>query len=102
VTLVSLPGLADYWMPVFAMAWTPDSHHVIYAASRRGDRRVELMRVSIDDGATEDLGLVLEGGWAYGLSVHPDGKQVAFTAGSPPREEVWALEDFLPLLEGTN
>jgi Tol biopolymer transport system component len=89
--LVSLPGLADYWMPLFAMAWTPDSRHLIYAATRRGDKRVELKRVSVDGGAPEDLGLVLEGGWSFGLSVHPDGRQIALTAGSLPGEEAWVL-----------
>ena len=93
--LVSLPGLADYWMPLFAMAWTPDSRHLIYAATRRGDKRVELKRVSVDGGAPEDLGLVLEGVWPFGLSVHPDGRQIALTAGSPPREEVWVLRGVL-------
>ena len=33
----------------------------------------------------------------YGLSIHPDGKRIAFTAGTD-REEVWVLEDFLPAL----
>ena len=96
--LLSLPGLADFWMPLFAMAWAPDSRHLVYAPTQRGNKRVELKRVSIDGGAPEDLGLVMEGVWPYGLSVHPDGRRIAFTAGSPPREEVWALEKFLPPL----
>ncbi len=100
--LLSLPGLADYWMPLFAMAWTADSRHLIYASTRRSDKRIELKRVSIDGGAPEDLGLALEGAWPYGLSVHPDGRRITFTAGSPPREELWALENFLPSLEGAN
>ena len=89
--LLSLPLLADYWLPLFAMAWTPDSRHLIYAPTRRGEKRVELKRVSIDGGPPEDLGLSMEGVWPYGLSVHPDGRRIVFTAGSPLREEVWVL-----------
>lgn len=94
--LLSLPGLADFWMPLFAMAWAPDSRHLIYAPTRRGDKRIEIKRVSIDGGPPEDLGLALEGVWPYGLSVHPDGLRIAFTAGSSPQEELWVMENFLP------
>ena len=87
---LSLPPLADYWLPLFAMAWTPDSRHLVYAPTRLGEKRVELKRVSIDGGPPEDLGLALEGVWPYGLSVHP-GLRIVFTAGSPPREELWVL-----------
>lgn len=89
--VLSLPLLADYWLPLFAMAWTPDSRHLIYAPTRRGEKRVELKRVSIDGGPPEDLGLSMEGVWPYGLSVHPDGRRIVFTAGSPLREELWVL-----------
>ena len=89
--LLSLPPLADYWLPLFAMAWTPDSRHLIYAPTRRGEKRVELKRVSIDGGPPEDLGTVIDGVWPYGLSVHPDGRRIAFTAGSPIRQELWML-----------
>ncbi len=89
--VLSLPLLADYWLPLFAMAWTPDSRHLIYAPTRRGEKRVELKRVSIDGGPPEDLGLSMEGVWPYGLSVHPDGRRIVFTAGSPLRQEVWVL-----------
>ena len=47
-----------------------------------------------------NLGLVMEGLEPYGLSVHPDGKRIAFTAGTD-REEVWVLKDFLPALKNT-
>jgi Tol biopolymer transport system component len=91
--LLLLPGLADYWMPLFAMAWAPDSRHLIYASTRRGDKRIELKRVSIDGGLPEDLGLALEGVWPYGMSVHPDGRRIVFSAGSPTREELWVLPE---------
>jgi Tol biopolymer transport system component len=75
------------------MAWAPDSRHLIYASTRRGDKRIELKRVSIDGGLPEDLGLALEGVWPYGMSVHPDGRRIVFSAGSPTREELWVLPE---------
>ncbi len=49
-------------------------------------------------GKPENLGLVMEGLLPYGLSVHPDGRRIASTAGTEPHNEVWVLKDFLPAL----
>ncbi len=95
--LVKLSALADYWMPLFALAWTPDSKHIIYAPSTAGEKpRFELWRISAEGGEPQNLGLAMEGLLPYGLSVHPDGRRIAFTAGTPVRSEVWVLKDFLP------
>jgi len=32
------------------------------------------------------------------LAIHPDGRQIAFTAGEV-KEEVWVMENFLPALK---
>jgi Tol biopolymer transport system component len=78
-------------------AWTPDSRHIIYARTVQGEKRkFELWRISAEGGEPQNLGLVMEGLEPYGLSVHPDGKRIAFTAGTG-REEVWVLKDFLPV-----
>lgn len=82
---------------ISALAWTPDSRHIIYAVSIAGEKQeFELRRVSAEGGKPEYIGLRMEGLLPYGLSVHPDGKRIAFTAGLPPRSEVWVLKDFLP------
>ena len=44
----------------------------------------------------------MEGLLPYGLSVHPDGRRIAFTAGTPVRSEVWVMENFLPALKDRN
>ncbi len=76
--------------------WMPDSRHIIYARSVSGEKRkFELWRISAEGGEPQKLGLVMEGLEPYGLSVHPDGKRIAFTAGTE-REEVWVLKNFLP------
>ena len=77
-------------------AWTPDSRHIMYARTVYGEKpKFELWRISADGGRPQKIGLVMEGLEPYGLSVHPDGKRIAFTAGTE-REEVWVLKGFLP------
>ena len=90
------PELSSYGQPIAALAWTPDSRHLIYAPSTTGQRRFELWRVSAKGGEAENLGVAMEGLLPYGLSVHPDGRRIAFTAGTPARWEVWVIENLLP------
>ena len=92
------PELSNYGQSVFEMAWTPDSRHLIYTSTIAGQNRFEFWRISAEGGEPEILGLSMEGLLPYGLSVHPDGRGIAFTAGTPPREEVWVIENFLPAL----
>jgi len=94
--LLRLPGRADY----SELSWTPDSHKILYAVSTTGQKpKFEFWRVSADGGNPENLGLAMEGLLPYGLSVHPGGRRIAFTAGTPGRTEVWVLKDFLPPLK---
>jgi Tol biopolymer transport system component len=85
-------------------AWMPDSRHIMYArgvslaGSVSGEKqRFELWRIAAEGGEPQRLGLVMEGLAPYGLSVHPDGTRIAFTAGMWRRSEVWVLRDFLPV-----
>ena len=52
--------------------------------------------IAADGGQPHDLGLAMDGVRAHSLSVHPDGRHIAFTAGTPRRPEVWVLENFRP------
>jgi signal transduction histidine kinase len=54
----------------------------------------EVSRISIEDGASRQLGL----DFAVGRSphIHPDGRQVAFTTIGQPQLEVWAFENLVP------
>jgi len=74
-----------------ALDWAPDSRHIVYATTA-GNGRSELWRVRIEDGETESLGVLFEGLRLYGLSLHPDGRRIALTAGTPRRSEVWVAE----------
>jgi len=94
---LSAPELARYGQPLFAAAWTPDSRHLIYAPSTAGQEpKLEFWRISADGGEPQSLGMLVEGVWPYGISVHPDGRRIAFTAGTEARDEVWVLKGFLP------
>lgn len=90
---------SPYGQPVFELAWTPDSRHIIYAPPAGQKPKFELWRISAEGGEPQGLGLTMEGLLPYGLSVHPDGQRIAFTAGTLVREEVWVLENFLPPLK---
>ena len=74
----------------------PDSRYIIYARSVTGEKGMfEFWRLSADGGEPQNLGLKMEAR-PYGLSVHPDGTRIAFTAGTLRRRDVWVLKDFLP------
>jgi Tol biopolymer transport system component len=79
-------------------AWMPDSHNIIFALSKDAENNsFELVTINIDSKKTKNLGLAMDGVVPYSLSVHPDGKRIAFTAGKEIyyREENWVLRNFL-------
>lgn len=82
-----------------ALAWSPDSAFIIYAIQTMGAKGgFELWQVRADEGEPESLGLVMEHLVPNGLGVHPDGKSIAFGAGTPRRSEVWVM-DLIPALD---
>jgi Tol biopolymer transport system component len=81
-------------------AWMPNSRDIVFARNVTGEKRqFELWRVSVDGGKPQNLGLTMRGLQPYGLSIHPDGRRIVFTAGKPPYSEIWGLKDFQPLLK---
>ncbi len=60
----------------------------------------QLWQVSAEGGGPERLGVTMKGLFPYGLSISPDGRRIAFTAGSLSGvyDPIWALENFLPPL----
>ncbi len=88
---------------ISALAWMPNSRSIIYATRTTGEEgKFELWQIATERGQPRHLGLVMEGLQPYGLSVHPDGHRIAFTAGTPVRSEVWMMENFLPELKDEN
>lgn len=80
------------------IAWMPDNQNLLFGRiGFPGEKQIfELWRISAEGGKPQNLGLTMKGVQLYGLSVHPDGRRIAFTAGQPDRREIWVMENFLP------
>jgi Tol biopolymer transport system component len=93
----NVPGFDARRGAILRPAWSPDGQHVLFttigAASQ--SQGFELWRISAGGGEPESLGLVMEGLRPYGLSVHPDGRRIAITAGTPRRQETWVMNSVL-------
>jgi hypothetical protein len=76
----------------------PDGRHLLFqrVIGPEGSARNELWRISAAGGQPQKLELTLP---RMGhLRVHPDGRQIAFTAYSSQagKSEVWVMQNFLP------
>ena len=69
--------------------WTADGRYVLFGKRNPN----ELWRVPAEGG---ELQKVLAMNRLEDVSVHPDGRRIAFTGGYRIKMEVWALENFLP------
>ena len=75
------------------LTWTPDGRHLLFR--KRKDEAFELWRIPVEGGEPQNLGLTMSG--YSNLSVHPDGRRIAFVGPDSARgSEVWAMENFLP------
>ena len=77
--LIALPN----GMTAISISWVPDSDHMIVALSG-ADRKSSLWEMSALGGNARKV--VDEGSQP---SISPDGKQIAFVAGSPLRQRIW-------------
>jgi Tol biopolymer transport system component/DNA-binding CsgD family transcriptional regulator len=76
-----------------AIAWTPDGRSLLFG--RKKERDTRFWRISPDGGRPRRLELSVQDLADGPLWIHPDGRQIAFTAGRP-QGEVWVMEHFLP------
>ncbi|MFQ5663794.1 MAG: hypothetical protein ACE5HL_08180 [Terriglobia bacterium] len=80
------------------LEWAPDGHHVLVLRhTGRPGHEHKLWRVPTEGGEPQNLGLMMER--LNNPNFHPDGRQIAFSAGTPFAVEVWVLENFLPELK---
>ena len=78
-------------------AWSVDGRYIYFPWPRNPKENIaDLYRVSRDGGKAEriDLGMM----FVRFLSVHPDGKRIAFWSPGekPGQAQVWVMENFLP------
>jgi Tol biopolymer transport system component len=79
---------------ISSIAWMPDGKSILYVKSTLdGPKQRELWQVSTEGGSPRNVGLTMDG-MAF-LNVHPDGRQIAFSAYKL-RTEIWVMENFLP------
>jgi len=78
-----------------ALAWSPDGKELLFVKCNSDcvNEKRELWGIPARGGEPRRLELAMEG--LAGLRFHPDGKQIAFTAGSHSAE-LWVMENFLP------
>jgi Tol biopolymer transport system component len=76
------------------LAWTRDGQSLLLIRNGSEETR-GLWRIPIDGGKCQRLEMPWAG-WFMDLSVHPDGRRIAFVADQPREEEVWVMQNFLP------
>jgi Tol biopolymer transport system component len=77
-------------------AWSPDSQWLLFTQQTGlpGATVVEVWQVPVAGGTPRKLGI--QAPTLTTLAMHPDGKRLAYGKMTPPNEEVWILENFLP------
>ena len=75
------------------VAWAPDGSRLLFAKGIGNGKKCELWQISIEGGKPQKLGLAMEN--LNFLSVHPDGRRIAFCS-SHYSAEIWVMENFLP------
>ncbi len=77
--------------------WSPDGSFLLFAKYYDNRTRRETWRISAEGGTPDKLEL---NGWGH--RIHPDARRVAFVMGDRFRMvEVWAMENFLPVLQAS-
>jgi len=80
------------------IAWMPDGSQLLFSHGSASGTVVSL--ISLEGGEPQKVGLEMTRFGHEGVSMHPDGRRLAFHATSgPPLSEVWVMENFLPELE---
>ncbi len=100
LVMFSSPEHIDTWA---GFAWTPDGRYLLFGKKNAGTSAepVELYRISAQGGEPQKLGAAMP--TLQNLSIHPDGRRIAFSAARSPLEgqmEVWVLDNLLPERRG--
>jgi Tol biopolymer transport system component len=77
---------------VTSLAWTPDGKRLVYTKERAN--KVEVWSTTVDSGQSVELKLSQPA--IHDISIHPEGRQIAFCAGVSSSPEVWVMEGLMP------
>jgi Tol biopolymer transport system component len=84
--------------PTITPAWSADGRFIYFARhpARSSEALMDLYRISAAGGEPQKLDLAMAR--LRHLSVHPDGRRIAFSSmgENPPNSQVWVMENFLP------
>ncbi len=77
--------------------WTPDGKYILYSmkSPKKENEKWDLYRIPANGGIPEKLGIEMSG-FALNLSVHPDGRHIAFSLTEQSNANIWVMENFLP------
>jgi Tol biopolymer transport system component len=89
--LLRLKDVNDLFQFDGGLAWTRDAKQIFFARSG-GPHKFDLWRISAAGGEPQKLDLGMED--LREIRLHPDGRQITFTAG-PRTNEVWVMENLL-------
>ena len=78
------------------LAWTADGRRLLFGTG--GNVKREVWTVPAGGGEPRKLDLDVDK--MNGVTMHPDGKRIAFTGGGYTNE-VWVMENFLPELRAS-
>lgn len=87
----NIPGQFGNFAWYYGLDWSPDGQYIYFAKRPDSVSPYELLRVPVQGGSLEQTGVEMEG--LHCISIRPDGKQIAFSAGADPKQEIWVLEN---------
>jgi Tol biopolymer transport system component len=77
--------------------WTPDGKYIFYSMKfpQKEIEKWDMYRIPAKGGEPEKLELEM-GGFITNLSIHPDGRHIAFSVTEESNAEIWEMQNFLP------
>lgn len=75
------------------MAWSPDEGRILFVRRNFQKNKFEIWQIPVEGGQPQNLGLSTTS--MSPISIHPDGKRIAYSFGQP-KAEMWVMENFLP------
>jgi hypothetical protein len=79
------------------LAWTPDQKFLIFGQGDKAARSLSVLwKVPVTGGQPQQMGISIPGR-IKSPQIHPDGKRIFFSGIERSPDELWALENFLPI-----